>query len=489
MSVDTKKTVSHAMIYAFGNILRNVVSIIMLPIYTRYLTPEDYGVVELLSMLIDFMTIILGMNLGDAIFRHYCMAEDKREKDSVITSALGFAAGLNGLGVLIVILLSGFLSEIMFGSRDYDRLITLFSWSMLLAVTSEICMLYIRVNQRPWTFVTFSLLKLVLQLGLNIYLVVVRDMHVEGVVFSALISGGIMTVLLLVYMLSKVKIVFSMAILRRLVSYSLPIMLAGIGAFYLTFGDRYFLRVFSGLGEVGIYSLGYKFGFILVVLAWDPFSKIWDSQKYEILEKDNAVSIYGKMFLIISLLLISAALLISLMVGDLLKVMSDPAFYEAKNIVPIILVAYIVQSWTSFSNFGILVKGNTVQITYGTIAAIVVVTIAYGLLIPAYGAYGAAWGTLAGFLVRLYWINSKAKAGYDMMLPWPKVLQLLAAANVVYLASFLIPDDFLVSVVLRGVLFLVYIAMLLMLPILSPSEKSILISVIRNPFHLKKVLL
>ena len=80
MNATKNNMVSHTSIYMLGDILRRSVSLIMLPIYTRYLTPENYGVVELLSMLIDFASIIFGAQVGQAIFRYYCTAKSDEEK-------------------------------------------------------------------------------------------------------------------------------------------------------------------------------------------------------------------------------------------------------------------------------------------------------------------------------------------------------------------------------------------------------------------------
>ena len=106
MGTDAKKAVSHAGIYALGNILRNAVSFIMLPIYTRYLTPADYGVIELLSMLIDFVSIIFGMRLGEAIFRFYSTTTSDRDQKTVISTSIFLSVLLNGVGMILVVLFS-----------------------------------------------------------------------------------------------------------------------------------------------------------------------------------------------------------------------------------------------------------------------------------------------------------------------------------------------------------------------------------------------
>ncbi len=481
MSNDTQKTIGHAGIYTIGNILRNIISIIMLPIYTRYLTPSDYGILELLSMMLDFVGIILGMRIGEAIFRFYSTTSDELEKKQIISSSLILAMTLNALGVIILLSLSQPLAAIMFGDAALHNYVALFSFVLLLQALSETCLIVLMAEQKPWQYIGVSITKLIIQLSLNIYLVVILQMHVEGVIYSTLTANILITIFLLFNILRKTGIHFSLNKIRKLVSFSTPLMLAQLGAFYLTFGDRYFLRIFGNLNEIGIYALGYKFGFMLTMLTWDPFEKIWATQRYEIHKKMNSIHLYQQSFMLISTVMIFFALGIALFVKDVLRIMSDQAFWSAYKIVPIILVAYILQSWTTFCNFGILLKGNTLQITYGAIIAVIVITIAYITLIPSYGIHGAAWATLAGFLARFLWINYVATHAYNMMLPWHRVSLLGGWATLVFILSFLSPADVLSSILARIVLVFVFLAGLYLLPIYDRSTRGKLWEATKNP--------
>lgn len=463
---------SHASIYMLGDILRRSVSLIMLPIYTRYLTPEDYGVVELLSMVIDFASIIFGAQVGQAIFRYYCTAESEDEKKSIISSSLFLSGFMNMLGVTAVVLFSDQIALAIFSDSSYSTFITLFAITMLLEPFMLIPLTQIRADQKPWLFLIFSLMKLVIQLSLNIYLVVIHEMHVEGVIYSAIISAAIMSVILLIYSISKTGISIKIETCKMLFSFSLPLKLASLGSFYLAFGDRYFLNMFTDLSQVGIYSLGYKFGFIFLILTWDPFQKMWDSEKYAIHKKDNAVEIYQNIFLYISSFLILTGLCISLFSKDLLKIMSDPAFFSAHEIVPVIIIAYIFQAWTKYCSFGSLIKNKTMQIAHGEILGVITITVAYLALVPLYGIHGAAWATVIGFAARFYWTNKKGKENYDMELPWKKVLLTLFLAISIFSASLLLPEGLIVSLLSRIALVVVFIAAFLTLPILSHSDKQ-----------------
>ena len=472
MSTAKKKIVSHTSIYLFGDILRRGVSLIMLPIYTRYLTPADYGVVELLSMVLDVAAIIFSARAGQAVFRFYCTAESENQKKGVIASALLLSAVMSGLGALAVIILSGPLATAVFSDVGYRDFISLFAITLFLGPLIEIPLVHIRARQKPWLFLFFSLTKLALQLSLNIYFVVVLEMHVEGVIYSAVISGVIMAVVLTGYSLSKTGFRTTTAITKSLFSFSLPLKIAALGSFYMTFGDRYILNIYTDLTQVGIYSLGYKFGFILLMLTWDPFQKMWDSEKYEIYKKDNARYLYQKVFIYTSSILILTGLCISLFTKDLLRIMADPSFIDAYKIVPIIVVAYIFQAWTKYCNMGILLENKTMQIAYGEMVGVIAITLAYFTLIPRYGIYGAAWATVAGFVARFIWTNMKSMQLYNMKLPWARISLIAFAATVIYFLSMLSPEDIVASILFRFTLVIVFIGIFFMMPVLSRNEKK-----------------
>ena len=75
-----KKAISHATLFGLANIIRKITGFLMLPLYTRYLSPEDYGVVEMLMVVIIVMEVFLGMKMGEAVFRYYFLANGKSEQ-------------------------------------------------------------------------------------------------------------------------------------------------------------------------------------------------------------------------------------------------------------------------------------------------------------------------------------------------------------------------------------------------------------------------
>lgn len=472
MRLKQRSIVGDTKIYMFAEILRNSVSLVMLPIYTRYLTPSDYGSVELLSMLVDFAMIIFGARATEAVFRFYCTTGSSSEKKQVIASSLFLSFFMGVVGAAFVIALSEPLAMLVFDDIAYQRYIILFALTMVLMPLIEISFAYIRAMQNARLFFNFSILKLLIQVSLNIYFVVYLELHVEGVVYSTLFSFVIVGAILTSFTIFSVGMTVTKKACVQLFSFSLPMKLATLGAFFLTFGDRYILSIYTDLSHVGIYSLGYKFAFIFTILSWDAFEKMWDAQKYVIHKKVDARETYQKVFLYMNIVLFTIGLGFSLFVKDLLKIMSAPEFWSAYEVVPIIIMAYIIQSWGRYCDLGIMLQKKTMQIAYAQWFAVVVIAIAYFTLIPALGINGAAWATLIGFTSQFYWLNKKGKAYYDMRLPWPRVILVAVLAIACFGLTWFVPDELLLSIVFRVVIFAVFCLLLYVLPVLHDEHKE-----------------
>lgn len=470
----------HTAIYTVGTVLRNIATFLMLPIYTRYLTPSDYGVIELLSMVIDLFAIVFGLRIGDAVFRHHALYDGRKDKNQVISTAIALVGALTLAGYVLISSLAGPISAMVFKDGGHADQIALFATTLPLVAVTEIAFLYLRAERRPWTFVLFSSMRLALQLGLNIYFVVVREWHVDGVIYGAVISNILVAGLILAFTLRKTGFSVSLRKASELARFSWPLIVAALAVFYLTFGDRYLLQIHTDTAEVGIYSLGYRFGLLLLVFPWGPFASVWDAQRYVIAKRPGASGEFNLLFTLVSAALISCALCVGVFVEDVLRFMSDESFWRASDVAHIIIVAYVFQAWTHFTNLGILMSGKTINIAIGTAIGCVAMTLVALPMIPRFAATGAAIAVLSGFVLRFLWIYYTAKRYYDMNLRWTKVLKIAALALVIYGVSLASPDEFGVSVLVHAVELIAFFVLVLVLPILGPDERDRILGFFKN---------
>lgn len=465
------KIITHSSIYLLGNILQRCVSFIMLPIYTRCLSPADYGVIELLTLAVDFVGLVFGLRISQGIFRYYSQYEG-RERNQVVTTALYLVAGLSLVGISMLVVLSNPIALLAFDDTAQAGNLTLFALTLLGQGFVEIPMIGLRAAQKPFLFVSFSLCKVLIQLSLNIYFVVLLNLKVEGVIYSSLISTALMSLALCSYTLYSRGLAFSRRKASELITFSIPLVLTDMLSFYLTFGDRYFLRVYSGLAEVGIYSLAYKFGFLLSFMVVSPFSNIWDSEKYAIAKTKDYQAKFQEIFFVYGLALISAGILMSVYIKDFIAIMAAPEFHEAYRVVPIVLVAYVVNAWAGFVNLGIYLTNKTVEIFYGTILAVVVVSIGYLVLIPKFGGMGAAVATLLAFTARTVWVYYRSRRLFEMGLKWGSIAGLCGLWLLALALLRFAPEKTLFSILYSSGVLLLLGGALVFLPIIPKEIKG-----------------
>ena len=143
-----------------------------------------------------------------------------------------------------------------------------------------------------------------------------------------------------------------------------------VGNFVLVFSDRFFLNHYTNTSTVGIYSLAYKFAFLLNALAYSPFDTIWSSARFEVAKRPDASEIYARVFFYMNVVLGGLGLVLCLFVRDFLSVMSDPAFLPAYRVVPLLIAAQVVFIWAAYWSVGIYVSGRTKVLATGAIVLV-----------------------------------------------------------------------------------------------------------------------
>lgn len=411
--------------YTVANIIRHMTSLIMLPIYTRYLTPGDYGIIELMTMALDLTGILVCNRIGEAIYRYYFMADTREDKARTMSTAFILGILINAVGFVLILLVSRPVSDFINPEPHFYTLFVLFAITLIFEAIINIPIIFLRIKNLAKYYLVVSVVRLSIQVSLNIYFVVLQDLHVAGVVYSALISNVIMGIILGVYFISQNGVHFRPSIAYKIITFSIPMIFVTAASFVTTFGDRYFLKLYNSIEDVGIYSLAYKFGFLFMALSWDPFFKYWEGQRYKVHKTEQAQEEFSKSFVYLSLWLFTLGTLISVFLSDLLYFLSDEKFHSAADYAPLIILAYIFYAWSHYCNFGIFLKEKTKYMAYTEVISAIVILGLCMALIPAYGILGAAMATLLGYFIRFAVLTFVSFRLYKMHLPWERVTCML----------------------------------------------------------------
>ena len=326
---ETKTIARHSSVYMLATILNKVVSFLMIPIYTRFLIPSDYGVMEILGITTDVIGMVISIGIAGAMYRFYFEYESVRDRNEVISTAILTFGTIGFVSLSILSLSSHFLAiKILNAGRYYYYFLIAFC-SLWFNTILQMGYSYLRIKEESVKYLLYSLSRMILSLSLNIYLVAIIKLGVLGVLLSTLITSTTFSILLVLPIMVKVGSRISLAKCKAMIKYGAPLIPTNLAAFVVHASDRFFINHYAGLADTGIYSLGYKFGNLPNNFIAAPFMQIWEVRFFKWYKDKNAHIIFGKIFTYLCFLTIFVGLGISVLIKDVIQIISDPGYWSA----------------------------------------------------------------------------------------------------------------------------------------------------------------
>lgn len=462
----------HVLIYGTGIVIGKLAGFLMLPIYTRFLSTADYGILELLSMTVEVIGTLTAMGIAASVFKFHAQYDLEKDKKEVIVTAEAALLVLGSVATLIGLLLSQRLTNWMFEAGTPVLYFRLFFLMYFFGRMEVVPLLVLRLQERSISFVAVSLGKLLTSLGFNIYFVVVRQMGIEGVLWGNLSASALMGIGLQIFLFTEIKSRPSLSKLRELIRFGFPLSLWFIGNFVLVFSDRYFLNFFVGASAVGIYSLAYRFVNLLSSFVFAPFNLIWGPKRFTLAKDPGNKAVFPSAFFFLNLGVSFMCILITLFVDEVLRIMADPSFFPAHELVPVLILAQVAFQWDSFSNLGLLFKDRTpvlARLSFGAMGVMIVLNL---ILIPRFGAFGAAWATLLAYGFRYLALLHLSQRTFRIDHGWKRVLPLYGLAVSVILLEAALPSQSLVPSFFTSAILAFAWLVTVWLFIMNPGERE-----------------
>ncbi len=418
------------LIYAAGTLVARLASFVMLPIYTRVFTPRDYGVLQLLDMTVEITGILLSVGMSSATMRSYFRATEESERARILANGWALLITLNLCGMLALLVAAPIIARMVLSGPELVGAVRVSAVGFAMSALPVVPLVLMQAEQRSSLFFLASVGKLVVQVGLNVYFLVGLRLGIIGVLSSSVVANLALGIPVSVWMLRKTRLRLDWGAWRELARYAFPLQVGQVAMFILAFGDRYFLKSARDLSAVGIYSLGYQFGFLVSALGAASFLQAWIPQRFQLasLPREQRDAEYGRSLTYYSVFLLTVCVGVSLAAPAVLTVLATPAYQPAARLVPLLALAYVVQGWTAAMHFSIDVSGQGKYSSYANWIAAGVIIVLYALLIPPFGWWGAALATLLGFLVRFACVYYWAQRLWPVSYTWRPSLRLLALA-------------------------------------------------------------
>jgi len=420
MKYDIFSTAKHTIIYSLGNISIKAVGFILLPLYTSHLSVSDFGILGLLEAFFQFSTTVFSFKLSTAMIRWIASEDSLQKQKSIIFTAL---AATIALVTPIILLLNFFrenLSILFFNSNTYSDYFLIVNATILSEIILFLILDIIRIRQKSLLYLFFTITKVVLNLGIVIYLVKELNMGIKGIIYSQLISSLIVLTISSPVLLKNINFNFNIKIFKKMFMYGFPLVFSTISSLVLTLADRFYLKAFYSFADVGIYNLSYKISSVINLIIIQSFQLGFLPIAYKKYEEGNSKHFFAKILKYYTSVLMISILSISYFSKELIILLSEKEeYYIAYYYVPIIALVFYIKGIHYNFSLGLHFVKKTQYNTFVVLTGAIINLILNYLLVPLYGIWGATMASIIASIVILllfYKYSQKYfKVDYDIL--------------------------------------------------------------------------
>lgn len=379
----------HSTIYGLGNLLSRAVAFVLLPFYTRYLTPADYGVLELIDVTSSLIAIVLNLGIASAMGRFYYDLESSDQR-SFIGTVYVLAGAVCIMTLVPFLLVAPWVATHILDSADYAPHFQVAFAALVVGIIGDIGITYLRLRYRSTSIIVLSLVSMVLAVYLNVLFIVRFSMGPLGVLASGLITRAVIGIPLVMAVLYRTGLHFNVRFARAMLSYSLPLIPSTLGTTVVGYSDRYLLKHFGSIADTGIYGIAVRVSSSLHMLITAPFFMTYVPRRFQIARRVDAPYVFRRVYDIYILGLVVPATLLAVFIPEIMRIMTSPAYYAAGDLVPILLLELVAIGSRYHFEFGILYSNRTQYYSWiNGIVACSHIALAF-VLIRSYGMWGAA---------------------------------------------------------------------------------------------------
>ncbi len=401
-----RKLAQDSVIYGGADLVTKVLSFFSFPIIAAVLSPKEFGVLELIFTATALLGLVINCGLNSAVQRFYWddnSSVKPNSKPIIVTSGLMAQIFFSGITIVAGFFVISLLVPLI------DSRVWPISWIALVAAIlvmvlsqwSQYILDVIRLHLKPWRFLTLALISRVLVVIAGVIAVLGFDLGIDGLLAAQA------SVLLLILPLALWMIrcdfqptYFSWEWCIKLIRFGYPFIFAGIAYWLLSSMDRWMLASIATVEEVGIYSVAFRFASVVMFVSI-AFGQAWSpvAMKVRIDNPENYRSIYGDVLLILLFIMLIVGGGIALFSGEIISLVMPDEYLSSALPLAILCFGVILQSTLQVTAIGISIEKKTYLFARLSWVVAGVNFIGNWLLIPSYGAVGAAWATVISYIV------------------------------------------------------------------------------------------
>jgi O-antigen/teichoic acid export membrane protein len=388
MKTHTLNFFKHSMIYGSSIFLNRAVLLIMMPLYIRYLSVEQYGKLEILNITSTLIILLMQMGLGSAIFRSV-LYQPQKDNKIIISTSFYFLILMSTIQLVFLLIFSSKISFWMFKDLSDINLFRIIAIVSFCNIFSIIPLAVIRMSNRSLLFSLISFISFIFEISLNIVFLIKFKLGIHGILLAMLIKSFVFMMVYVYLIKNELIRKFSIGELKEMIKFGFPLVPSAIFFTVMSLTDRYFLNLYTNLGQVGIYTFGYRIG-LIISLVINAFQIAWPSILFTIAREKNAKEKYASIFTCYFAFLTLIGLILSIFSKDIVNILGTQAYQSSSKIIPFITTSYIFMGIYYMTSIGIQIKKKTIFEPIVMLVPMILNIIMNNIFIPKFGIIGAA---------------------------------------------------------------------------------------------------
>ncbi len=413
-----KNTAKNTLVYSISNVLVKMSGLILLPLYTSHISLAQYGLLGFYEITFEILHLISGLGIDNALARWYWEKESKIHQKEVV-----FNATLVSLLTTFIIMALAFVSLLTFSDtllweKQSNTLLFWFVISSLSRVLIRQPLLLMRIQDLSIRQTVVNIIRIVFVVAVSFVTIAHFKMGLTGIFIAETVANALILPYLYQYQLKNLAFKFNLALIKEMLSFSLPLVLSSFLALILTLSDRYIIRYFGDFEDTGIYNLAYKISNIIRVFVIHSFAQAYIPVFYRYMHDEDSKNFYIKSVTYYTFVASIIALSLTIFGQEAIQIVAQSQdYYAAYTLLPYLVVGVIFAGLRQILVLPINKHKKTKLISVITVSAGLFNLLLNIILVPIMASKGAALATaLANLFVVFfyyYFVNKLDNIRYE----------------------------------------------------------------------------
>ena len=458
-----------AAVYGAATVVARAASLVVVPIYTRFLSTTDYGVIDLLTVAGNLVMLTVALEIAQAVAR-FLPESDDEGKARIASTGLLFSVGAYGLFAVVAVLAAPQIRAWLLEGAADDATVRLAVAATCLNGIFQLTSGVLRFQLRASRFAIASLSSSLGAIGLGILLVAVFGMGVDGFFIGQIVGGVVGVGLTLAFSPNVYRLTFDTERFREMLRFSAPLIPSSVGVFVFLFVDRLIIGQLMAVSDVGVFGIGYRLASAVTLISFGAqmavtplvYARHAEPGMPAALERIFRYYVAGACLF---------GLALSLFAPEILQVLTTPSYFGGAAVVPFLVPALILANLYVFMP-GLGIAKRTSAFAAINLSGGLLNVVLNLLLIPRLGIVGAALATLvsAGCVFTAYAVSSQRI--YPVSHRWLRLGLAVAATAVIYLVVSRVDLDPVASIALKLAAMLAALGALILLGMLRRASPA-----------------